>query len=297
MRLTSRAASTPFSPTRLLKLAWIPLYSGMTARVGSVALFADVASAQPRDRDRGPSPGYDRGPPDRGPPDRGPPGRGPDRGRERWDLLGEQSVGFDVDRDVIRVGRREGRFSALALEVRDNDVEILDLNVFFNRGPPQSLRVREFIRAGGRTRPIDFAWGDRSIDRAAASASAAAVSALGGAGLQQGRLSCPTRTRSASAAAKEGGRVRPARYGYRAHLSLASELPRPRATAVRRGRSICVAVAAPSTASSSTISLSRASRARPRSASSDAKSKRDRKNEEPRCKAGLFFSSSLHPPP
>jgi hypothetical protein len=79
--------------------------------------------------------------------------------------LGEQSVGFGVDRDVIRVGRREGRFSALALEVRDNDVEILDLNVFFNRGPPQSLRVREQIRAGGRTRPIPLAWGERSIDR------------------------------------------------------------------------------------------------------------------------------------
>jgi hypothetical protein len=124
------------------------------------SMLADTASAQPRDRDRGP-PGFDR---DRGPPgyDRG---RGPDRGREQWELLGEQSVGFGVDRDVIRVGRREGRFSALALEVRDNDVEILDLNVFFNRGPPQSLRVREFIRAGGRTRPVQFAWGDRSIDR------------------------------------------------------------------------------------------------------------------------------------
>ena len=124
------------------------------------SMLADTASAQPRDRDRGP-PGFDR---DRGPPgyDRG---RGPDRGREQWELLGEQSVGFGVDRDTIRVGRREGRFSALALEVRDNDVEILDLNVFFNRGPPQSLRVREVIRAGGRTRPIQFGWGDRSIDR------------------------------------------------------------------------------------------------------------------------------------
>ncbi len=120
------------------------------------SMLADTASAQPRDRDRGP-PGFDR--------DRGPPGRGPDRGREQWELLGEQSVGFGVDRDVIRVGRREGRFSALALEVRDNDVEILDLKVFFNRGPPQGVRVREFIRAGGRTRPVQFAWGDRSIDR------------------------------------------------------------------------------------------------------------------------------------
>lgn len=90
-----------------------------------------------------------------------------EKGRERdsWELLGEQSVGFGVDRDVIRVGRREGRFSKIALEVKDNDVEILDLTVFFNRGPPQSLRVREFIRAGGRTRPIDLIGGDRSIDR------------------------------------------------------------------------------------------------------------------------------------
>src|SRR5688572_6578971 len=96
------------------------------------SMLAGAAEAQPRDRDRGP-PGFDR---DRGPPgfdrDRGPPGR------EQWDLLGEQSVGFGVDRDVIRVGRREGRFSALALEVTDNDVEILDLNVIFDRGPPQS---------------------------------------------------------------------------------------------------------------------------------------------------------------
>jgi hypothetical protein len=118
------------------------------------SMLADVASAQPRDRDRGP-PGFDR---DRGPPDRGP-------GREQWDLLGEQSVGFGVDRDVIRVGRREGFFSKIALEVRDNDVEILDLKVFFNRGPPQDVRVREKMRAGSRTRPLDLAGRDRLIDR------------------------------------------------------------------------------------------------------------------------------------
>ncbi len=86
-------------------------------------------------------------------------------GRDAWELLGEQSVGFGVDRDVIRVGRREGFFSKIALEVRDNDVEILDLRVFFERGAPQDVRVREFIRAGGRTRPIDLIGRDRLIDR------------------------------------------------------------------------------------------------------------------------------------
>lgn len=124
-----------------------------------IPLAADMASAQGRDRDRGP-PGFDR---DRGPPgfdrDRGPPGR------EQWELLGEQAVGFGVDRDVIRVGRREGFFSRIALEVRDNDVEILDLKVFFNRGAPQDVRVRQVIRRGERTRPIDLIGRDRLIDR------------------------------------------------------------------------------------------------------------------------------------
>jgi hypothetical protein len=65
-----------------------------------IPLAADMASAQGRDRDRGP-PGFDR--------DRGPPGFDRDRGplgREQWELLGDKSVGFGVDRDVIRVGRR-----------------------------------------------------------------------------------------------------------------------------------------------------------------------------------------------
>lgn len=126
-----------------------------------VPLAADVASAQrnDRDRDRGP-PGFDR--------DRGPPGFDRDRGppqRDVWDLLGEQTVGFGVDRDVIRVGRREGFYSKIALEVQGNDVEILDLKVIFNRGAPQDVRVREKMRAGSRTRPLDLAGGDRLIDR------------------------------------------------------------------------------------------------------------------------------------
>ncbi|HEY7670041.1 MAG TPA: hypothetical protein VH852_05320 [Hyphomicrobium sp.] len=84
---------------------------------------------------------------------------------ENWELLGKQSVGFGVDRDVIRVGRREGRFEKIALEVTENDVQIINLRVFFHRGPPQDVAVREFIRAGGRTRPLDLVGDDRTIDR------------------------------------------------------------------------------------------------------------------------------------
>jgi hypothetical protein len=125
-------------------MSWRTVIASFFGLLACVMLVG-TASAQPRDRDR------DR--------DRGPPGR------EVWELLSEQKVGFRVDRDVIRVGRREGRFSKIALEVRDNDVEILDLKVFFNRGAPQDVRVRQVIRAGSRTRPIDLVGNDRVIDR------------------------------------------------------------------------------------------------------------------------------------
>jgi len=87
-----------------------------------------------------------------------------DRG-DGWELLGRQEVGLGVDRDVIKVGRREGRFTRIALEVARNDVEIKDLTVVFGNGRKQDVKVRQFIRAGGRTRPIDLAGDERFIDR------------------------------------------------------------------------------------------------------------------------------------
>ena len=73
-------------------------------------------------------------------------------------------VGFGVDRDVIRVGRHEGRFEKIALEVRDNDVEILDLTVFFHRGPPQDLQ-RARVHPRGWPHATDRSRRRRSLDR------------------------------------------------------------------------------------------------------------------------------------
>ncbi len=96
-----------------------------------------------------------RGPPDR--PDAGP----------RVELLGTQKIGFSVDRDVLRVGRREGRFSRIALRALDNDIEILDMKVFYGRGgPPDDIQIRRVLRAGQRSEPIDLRGREpRVIDR------------------------------------------------------------------------------------------------------------------------------------
>jgi hypothetical protein len=101
-----------------------------------------------------------RGPP--GPP----PGPGPSAGGRDWVELGCQQVALiGKDRDTIRVGRREGRFKAIRLQVRGAGVEVLNLRVIYSNGEPDNLEVRHFIREGERTRPLDLKGRERAIDR------------------------------------------------------------------------------------------------------------------------------------
>lgn len=90
---------------------------------------------------------------------------GDDRYSGQWDELGCQSVGLLGDRDIIRVGRREGRFKAIKLRVSGNAVNILDLKVVYTNGDPDDIQVRSEIREGGETRPADLRGRERSIDR------------------------------------------------------------------------------------------------------------------------------------
>jgi len=81
----------------------------------------------------------------------------------RWAELGCQKVGFLADRDVIRVGRKEGTFSAIQLRVSGANVYMLDLRVVYDRGPSENIPVRTQIRAGGETRPLDLRGEQRVI--------------------------------------------------------------------------------------------------------------------------------------
>mgnify|MGYP001005086127 CR=1 FL=1 len=87
----------------------------------------------------------------------GPPGE--------WVILGEKEVGFGVDRDVIEVGRSEGRFRALKLVVRKSDVFLIDLKVTYANGQQEDLAVKQLIRSGTETAPLSLAGEARSIQR------------------------------------------------------------------------------------------------------------------------------------
>lgn len=138
------------------------VFNALCAALITLTFAAAPASAQRDDdrRDRRDDRGGDRRD------DRRDDRRGDDRrGDDHWELLGSQSVGFRGDRDVIRVGRREGRYESLVLGVKQGDVEIREMIVVFGNGERQSFRVDGVIQDGQRTRPIDLRGGDRAIDR------------------------------------------------------------------------------------------------------------------------------------
>lgn len=87
----------------------------------------------------------------------------PTAAQARWEQLGCQKVGFAVDRDVIRVGRAEGRFKAIRVKVAGNKVHMMDLKVIYADGQPDDIQVRDEIRAGGQTRPLDLKGNRRAI--------------------------------------------------------------------------------------------------------------------------------------
>ena len=83
----------------------------------------------------------------------------------QWVKLGEQRVGFNVDRDTIEVGRQEGSFRALKLVVRGADIFVIDMKVTFGNGETQDLVVNAAIRANTETRPLDLQGDGRFIQR------------------------------------------------------------------------------------------------------------------------------------
>ncbi len=66
-------------------------------------------------------------------------------------------------RDIINVGAREGQFRAIRMEVRQSDIEVLELTVVYGNGSREDIRVRQRFKAGSSSRVIDLAGNRRAI--------------------------------------------------------------------------------------------------------------------------------------
>ncbi len=77
-------------------------------------------------------------------------------------LFGTQTVGFGVDRDVIRVGAEVGKFDRIRLRVLENDIFIRSMKVVFANGESEEVAYNADVKANSRTRWIPLK-GDRFI--------------------------------------------------------------------------------------------------------------------------------------
>jgi hypothetical protein len=74
--------------------------------------------------------------------------------QERWQPVGSADFRIETQRSVIALGRDLGRLRAIRLEVRQSEVEILELRVSYVNGDREDIRVRDVFRPGQVSRPI-----------------------------------------------------------------------------------------------------------------------------------------------
>ena len=80
-----------------------------------------------------------------------------------WTLLGGQQVGGKRDRDTFNIGRYEGKFDQVQINVLDSDVEVADMTIHFANGEKWSPKLKHSFKEGQRSRAIDLPGSDRTI--------------------------------------------------------------------------------------------------------------------------------------
>jgi hypothetical protein len=82
-----------------------------------------------------------------------------------WERLGVRVVNGGYDRDIIHVGRAEGRFRRLQIVVDQSAIEMFDVIVYFGDGSVYSPNTRLVFGANTTSRVIDLPGGARVIRR------------------------------------------------------------------------------------------------------------------------------------
>lgn len=77
-------------------------------------------------------------------------------------MFGFQSVGFGVDRDVVKVGSEIGKFDRIRLRVLENDIHLNELKVVYVTGEPDVLAVNADLKENTRSSWLKIK-GDRFI--------------------------------------------------------------------------------------------------------------------------------------
>jgi len=79
-----------------------------------------------------------------------------------WHKIGETTVDFKSDKDVIKVWGAD-KFKSLRIKATDAPVHIENLEVVYQDGQPEQIPVRFDFKAGTESRQIDLAGYERRL--------------------------------------------------------------------------------------------------------------------------------------
>jgi len=79
-----------------------------------------------------------------------------------WHKIGETTVDFKKDRDVIVVAMAD-RFAAIQFKVDDASIDLISLEVYYESGDKQNIVVNSPIKAKGVSKVIDLNGGERNL--------------------------------------------------------------------------------------------------------------------------------------
>lgn len=82
-----------------------------------------------------------------------------------WERIGSKKVNFKVDRDVINVELKDGRFSKLKLVVTGGDLNMHRMVVYYGNGKPDDIALRHNFSQGSTSRVIDLNGKERFIKK------------------------------------------------------------------------------------------------------------------------------------
>jgi hypothetical protein len=91
--------------------------------------------------------------------------RGAETMKGPWKFIGDKTVGFGVDHDVIHTGNINDDFRQIRLRVTDGPLKMYDMKVHFDNGDVQDVEIRAQIPKGGYSRVIDLNGGLRHISK------------------------------------------------------------------------------------------------------------------------------------
>lgn len=74
----------------------------------------------------------------------------------QWERLGSKTVNFKLDRDVIKVGAREGTFSKLKVVVTKGSLNMHKMRVEYMNGESENITLRHQFDRRSSSRVIDI---------------------------------------------------------------------------------------------------------------------------------------------